>query len=180
MTKPKPALLDDESAAPPIAELLSAWWSHVRRWALWETGDPALADDVVQDAWLRVDRSIRRLDPEGNVGGWLRVLVRNVARDHLAAAAWRRPDPHEPDRDPGPDLERDVDLRRGADRMLAAFATLTPRQREALDWVDRCGLTPQEAAEKMCTSHATVRVLLHQGRHALRAHLTELHDLVRR
>jgi RNA polymerase sigma-70 factor, ECF subfamily len=162
-----------------LAELAAATWEDLRRWALWEAGDLDLAEDACQDAWIRLTRSADRIDPDRNVRAWLRTIVRNACRT-LAARRGREvqlPD----EQGPPPTLDRDLDVRRGAARMLEAFATLTPRQREAVDLVDRRGLTPSEAAEVMGAAPGTVRVLLHQGRHALRAHLfaEELRAVVR-
>ena len=162
-----------------LTELVTAFWPRIRQWALWETGDLHTADDACQEAWLRLSRAASQLDPERNVAGWLRAIVRNTCRDLLARERRRTRPIQLPVAPPeGPD--RAIDVRRGAERMLRAFADLTPRQREAIDLVDRCGLSPAEAATQMGATPATERVLLHQARGALRAHLDpELHDMVR-
>ena len=162
-----------------LQELAREWWPQIKRWALIELGDHALADDACQETLVRLVQHIEALDETRPLGGWLRTVLRNCCRD-----AARRERRHQKKvvsvREAGGDLERAVDLRRGAKRMLAAFATLTPRQREALDWVDRQGLSPTEAALEMNAAPGTVRVLLHQGRRALRASLIDdLGELVR-
>lgn len=64
--------------------------------------------------------------------------------------------------------------------MMRAFVQLTPRQREAIDLVDRQGLAPSEAAKQMESAPGTIRALLHKGRRVLRSALRdELIDLVR-
>jgi len=45
----------------------------------------ALADDVVQDAFLRLHRSLDRLDPERDPAPWVFTVVTNTIRDR-----WRR------------------------------------------------------------------------------------------
>lgn len=164
------ALHDRVRAGDPAAltELVTAWWSRLKQWALWESGDPQLADDACQETWLRLSRSAGSLDPDRNVAGWLRTVVRSASRD-IAARERRRSRPIPFELDPPPaDPDHALDVKRGAARMLDAFAALSPRQREALDLVDRCGLSAAEAAEAMGAAPATVRVLLHQGRTALR------------
>ena len=161
-----------------LQHLARFWWPRLKRWALLELGDPTLADDACQEALVRLTREVVNLDDSRPLGAWLRTVVRNCCRN--VGRSERRHQQGSPRTGKVVDLERELDLRRGANRMLHAFAQLTPRQREALDWVDRQGLTPTEAAARMDSAPGTVRALLHQGRSALRAHLLDdLHDLVR-
>lgn len=191
MTKPPPdpaaddplrALARRVQAGDPraLAELAAATWGELKQWALWEAGDLHVAEEACQEAWVRLVRSARRIDPDRNVRAWLRAIVRNTCRTLLARGRRHARLPEEL-YGAGPGLDRDLDVRRGAARMLEAFAGLTPRQREAVDLVDRLGLTASEAAVRMGTEPGTVRVLLHQGRHALRSHLfaSELREVVR-
>jgi len=161
-----------------LQDLARSWWPRIKRWALIEVGDDALADDACQETLIRLVRNIATLDPSRPLGGWLRTVVRNCCRD--ATRGERRHQQAAPRPSNVVDLERALDIRRGAERMVRAFATLTPRQREALDWVDRQGLSPTEAASLMEAAPATVRALLHQGRRTLRtALLDDLGELVR-
>ncbi|MEZ4316892.1 MAG: sigma-70 family RNA polymerase sigma factor [Myxococcota bacterium] len=155
-------------------------WAEIKAWALYECGDLSTADDVCQEAWMKLRASRTALDPTRNPLAWLRTVVRSTARDLLARESrMRRPAPVE--RSTTPDLDRVIDLHRGAREALDAFAALSPRQREAVDLVDRQGLTVSEAADRMEVEPGTVRVLVHQARKALRARLldTELPALVR-
>ncbi len=104
-------------------------------------------------------------------------MVRNCCRDQ--AKRERRFARGVPELRIGRDLEQDLDIRRGADEVVRALAVLSPRQREALDLVDRRGLTPTEASTQMGAAPGTVRALLFQGRRLLRTTLLDLHDLVR-
>jgi RNA polymerase sigma-70 factor (ECF subfamily) len=161
-----------------LAELVTRYWARIRQWALWECGDLPTADDACQETWLRLSRAAPTLDPDRNVAGWVRSLVRRACQDLVRRdRRWARV-PAVPE-GVRVGADHDLDVRRGAAQMLAAFATLTPRQREALDLVDRGGLSPAEAADRMGATPATVRALLHQGRKALReAGHPELRDLI--
>ncbi|MCB9671498.1 MAG: sigma-70 family RNA polymerase sigma factor [Alphaproteobacteria bacterium] len=125
---------------------------------------------------MRVTRTDATPDPGRNPLGWLRTVVRSVARD-LGRRELRLARPVPP-REPGPDLERQLDTQRAATRAIEAFATLTPRQREAVDGVDRLGMSVAEVAAAMGVAPGTVRVLVHQGRKALRAHLLDIEEVV--
>jgi RNA polymerase sigma-70 factor (ECF subfamily) len=51
--------------------------------------DPATADDLLQETFARVFRSLGTFDPQrGSLRGWVVTIARNVARRH-----WRRQDP---------------------------------------------------------------------------------------
>ena len=172
--------MPDDAPSSPEA-LGRRYWAQIKAWALYECGDLSTADDICQESWLKLTRTQTRLDPGRNPLAWLRTLVRSTARDLLAKEArMARPVPtrhaHRPD------LERAIDLHTGARRALAAFETLSARQREAVDLVDRRGFDTAAAAAEMGVEPGTVRVLLHQGRRALRARLletdAELRDVV--
>lgn len=52
--------------------------------------DESFCLDVVHDAMMRVMRSIRPMDSEPALWGWLRLVVRSCALDHLRREARRR------------------------------------------------------------------------------------------
>lgn len=183
MTRPDPELellraaqSGDPDAAEALARLM---WPRIRRQALVVTGDPVLAEDASQEALLKLLRVLPRFDNSRPLGPWLRTLVRNVCYDQSAARARHDSrqgtfvDPGTPSR-----IESRLDLSSAAREALDAFKKLSPRQREALELVDRQGHTPAEAAVLLDISPGTVRALLYQGRRALRAHLTHRDDIV--
>lgn len=45
--------------------------------------EPASAEDLFQQTWLRVIENIRRFDPNRNFDAWLFAIARNLAIDHL-------------------------------------------------------------------------------------------------
>jgi RNA polymerase sigma-70 factor (ECF subfamily) len=52
--------------------------------------DEAFCLDIVQDAMLRVIRSMKRLDSEARLRGWLKVVVRSCAYDRFRRESRRR------------------------------------------------------------------------------------------
>ncbi len=158
-------------------------WTDVRRLSLVQLGDPSLADDAAQESLMAVVRNIGRYDPERPFGPWLRTVVRNQCRSaHRKRASRSLAESAGPAASVGHDLERRLDLDRGAKTALAAFSTLTPRQREVVDLCDRQGLSPTDAAAELEIAQGTARALLHQARKALRnrllKHRPDLLDLV--
>jgi RNA polymerase sigma-70 factor (ECF subfamily) len=152
-----------------LASLSAKIWPWVRRWALLELKDPALAEDAAQEALVRVIRHLGSWSADRPFAPWLHALVRNTARDLRARQGEVR---EAQDQGSGePHLDRGLDLRRTADRALAAFDSCTPRQRQLLDLCDRQGLSPTEAAEMLGIAPGTARALLHQGRSVIRAEI---------
>ncbi|MEZ4319342.1 MAG: RNA polymerase sigma factor [Myxococcota bacterium] len=187
---PGPSLRDCDSQTVAAAregdrsavdDLSRAVWPQIRRIALAITGNPVLADDVAQDAMLRVLRALPRFDLSRPLGPWVRTIARNAARNARA----RTDHPAEPTTDVGtrPDLERAMDLDAAARSALTAFSGLTERQRELIELCDHQGLTPAEAAEELGIAGGTARATLHAARHALRVRLLadrpDLLDLLR-
>lgn len=164
-----------------LRAVMQRWMPSIRRWALVACGDRSIAEDGVQEALVRVWRGIRDVDPERPFGPWLKTVVVRAVRSE-ASRQRRRTDHeapvtgHEPD--PGAGAERCLDLRRASDRAVAAFASLSPRQREILDLVDLQGRTPKDVAALLGLTAGAVRGQLFDARRAVRAHLLESPEIL--
>lgn len=169
--------VDGDRAA--LRRVVDAWIPRIRRWALVAAGDPVAAEDAVQEALVRLLRSIHTFDPGRPFGPWLKVVVFNAARterarDGRATSRASRAAEAEIDADaatataPGDRL----DLARASARVVAAFEALSPRQREILDRVDVQGETAAEVAEDLGLTAGAVRGQLFQARRAVRAQVT--------
>src|SRR5438105_2552537 len=81
-----------------LAERFEANRSHLRAVAYRFLGSRSEADDAVQEAWLRLNRS----DASGveNLSGWLTTVVARVCLDMLRSRKSRREEPQDAD---GPD-----------------------------------------------------------------------------
>src|SRR5512144_1068286 len=64
--------------------------AHVHRFALYLSGDPALADDLVSEAFVRVWTARERVDLT-TVRGFLFAIVRNLFLQHLRHERRRAP-----------------------------------------------------------------------------------------
>jgi RNA polymerase sigma-70 factor (ECF subfamily) len=157
------ALAGDE---PAWAELYSAAYDTVFRYALWRCGSRTdLAEDVVQEAWLLAARRLKAFDPDrGQFAGWVCGLAANVARNAVRTRlrAARRlltvPAPDsEPDRDQDPEA------------VALALAQL-PADYEAVlraKYFDQRSVT--EIARQLGKSAKAVESLLTRAREAFKA-----------
>ncbi len=144
--------------------------------ALRVTGDPALAEDVVQEAFLGAWRAAHRyVATRGSVRTWLLSIVHHRAIDAVRRRrlATELPDPEQPP--PAqlvvPDVWPEVAGRLDAEAVRAALATVNPAQREAIELAYFDGLTQQEVAARTGAPLGTVKSRMRLGLVALRAAL---------
>ena len=141
------------------------------------TGDPAAAEDVVQDAFIGAWRNAARYESgRGSVKTWLLSIVHHRAID---ATRRRRPTTELPDGEgpapvvlTQPDVWAEVAGRLDRDAVVAALATLSNVQREALELGYFGGLTQQEIAARTGTPLGTVKSRMRLGLLALRRALS--------
>src|SRR5258708_27535838 len=66
-----------------VTAVVSRYQHRLYRYLLRVVADPAAAEDLFQQAWLRVMEKIARYDPRRNFEAWLVSLARNLALDPL-------------------------------------------------------------------------------------------------
>lgn len=134
-------------------------------------GNEALAEDIVQDAFLRVWINAPRWRPEAAFRTWLYRIVVNlslnarrrpsdlplVAADHVA--------------DPAAAADVQLETRERDRRLTAAVGALPARQRAAIVLTYQEGLGNAEVAAVLDTSVSSIETLLVRARRALRAAL---------
>jgi RNA polymerase sigma factor (sigma-70 family) len=140
------------------------------------TGDASVADDLVQESFLRVLKYRKGFGARGAFSTWLYRLVRNVCMDHLNAEAKRRAraefvaleQRHEQERDepgePDPRLET----------LRTALYRLSPDKREVLVLSRYEGLSYSEIAEVCETTVGAIKVRAHRAMRELRREFEEL------
>jgi RNA polymerase sigma-70 factor, ECF subfamily len=142
------------------------------RFALRLTGDLDAAEDLVQDALLRVAGRWSGFRGEAQFRTWLFQIVVNVFRDRL-----RRPrmqalvDDVDDPRRPGP-AEAALDAELG-EIVARKIAELPPRQREVLVLSFYERMPAAEIAEVVGISESNVYSTLHQARARLKRELAE-------
>lgn len=70
----------DPSALEP---LLARYQNRLYRYLLRLVREPAQAEDLFQQTWVRVVEKIKKYDPRQSFDAWLFRLARNLAIDHL-------------------------------------------------------------------------------------------------
>lgn len=145
--------------------------------ALARVREPADAEDVVQDAFVRAVEKLDECRNPAQFGAWLLTIVRNRAMDFHRSRAVRDALPLErvgevTDRSsPQRETERS-ELRRD---LLDALEGLTELQREVILLYDLEGWSHKEIAEKLGITEGSARVLLHKARRLVRDRLSREH-----
>lgn len=143
---------------------------HLRRYALALAGDPAAADDLVQDTLERAIRKRHLFGRRGSIRGWLYRILYNV---FLNQTVRRRRAQAEVDLDAAAEgaamAERPQHELSLACRDIAeAMRALPVEQRAAIALTAVEGLSYDEAAEVLGVPVGTVRSRLSRGRDRLR------------
>lgn len=151
-----------------FGELVARYERWARTHALRIVGDEHEAEDLVQEAFLRLWRSAPRWRPESSARAYLKVILNHVCVDHLRK---NRPDPVEsvedrPDTSPGP--LQIAAARQSAERLSILIVDLPPTQRMAVYLVYGEGLRYAEAAASMRMGVKAFESLLHRARTRLR------------
>lgn len=139
------------------------------------TGDRHAAEDLVQEAFLRLLRLRGRYAPQGRFRAWLFRIGHNLAHDHIRAGhrLVAIDDAGELGEEMTSALE---DLEEAEQRrsLEAAVTALPPQHRDVLLLRGVEGLSNEEIASVLGCSHGAVRVRIHRAVSALRARLAEM------
>jgi RNA polymerase sigma factor (sigma-70 family) len=167
--------MDDEVV---LAGRFEAERPRLRRLALQMLGDVHAADDAVQEAWLRLDRTVSRVDdPDAgtidNIPGWLTTVVSRICLDVLRSRTSRREDDW-PDAtdvvDRAPTPAEEVELADAVGQaMQVLLDTLAPAERLAYVLADVFALPFDQIAAILGRSTVATRQLASRARRRLRA-----------
>ena len=175
----------NSESAPGLTELF-----HAQRARLWGlayrlTGTAEDAEDIVQEAFVRLMARPPGPGSEQDLGRWLSRVATNLGIDALRRRRRRRyvgpwlPTPIEgveigvldslPSDDPGPEARYSL-AESATYAFMLALEVLSPRQRAVLLLRDVFGHSARETAERLATSEGGVRVLHLRARRALEAY----------
>ena len=128
------------------------------------TGDPALAEDAAQEAFLRAFRALPSYRHQTSFAAWMRVIALRSAIDLV-----RRRRPEVPlvefSRPDGSEEKRHLD----ADLLRETLEALSPLDRELLLAREVEGEADREIAQRFGMTVTGVRVRIHRARKKLKA-----------
>ncbi|MGV0849551.1 RNA polymerase sigma factor SigE [Mycolicibacterium phlei] len=164
----------DKSTMPSWDELVRQHADRVYRLAYRLSGNQHDAEDLTQETFIRVFRSLQNYQP-GTFEGWLHRITTNLFLDMVRRRQRIRMEalPEDYDRVPADDPNPEQiyhDSRLGPD-LQAALDSLPPEFRAAVVLCDIEGLSYEEIGATLDVKLGTVRSRIHRGRQALRDYL---------
>lgn len=164
---------DPAAARVLTAAVLPRIFAHAAR----VLNDPAEAEDVAQDAMMRLWRIAPEWrSGEAKVTTWLYRVVANLCTDRLRARRTEGLDEVAEPADPALSVERQMQHASRADALQAALATLPDRQRQAVVLRHIEGLGNPEIAAILDIGVEAVESLTARGKRGLKAALAGQRD----
>jgi RNA polymerase sigma-70 factor, ECF subfamily len=171
--------------------IVADWGPGMLRLARAHVSSDAMAEEVVQEAWLGILRGLDRFEGRSALKTWAFSIVSNTAKTRGVRESRSVPFAAvDPDRFQGPE-ERfpggwrsfpdpfpeqrlaDAETR---DAAIRAIVALPARQREVITLRDIEGFSSEEACNALGLSETNQRVLLHRARSKVRSALEEHFD----
>ena len=132
--------------------------------------DPATAEDILQDVFVKIQKRLGRLHDPAKLEGWIYLIARNAIIDHYRTRkeTVELPDtlPAEPDRDEG-----EVEELKAAFRRM--IYSLPEPYREAVVLTEFDRLTQQQLADRLGISLSGAKSRVQRGRAQLKEMLDE-------
>jgi RNA polymerase sigma-70 factor (ECF subfamily) len=180
----------DEAVFMAVVE---SWGPAMLRLARAHVMSQAVAEEVVQEAWVGILRALDRFEGRSSLRTWAFRIVSNIAKtrgmkesrsvpfssatadsadgpvvdpDRFQAPGDRYPGHWQTPPEPWPEQRLEVAETRNA--ALAAIAGLPARQRQVITLRDIAGFSAEEACNALDVTETNQRVLLHRARSTVR------------
>lgn len=153
-------------------ELIRLYYDYVFGFLLKATANETLTEDLTQETFLKMIRSIEKFDPNGSAGfgTWLITIAKNGYIDHLRRNRVCLEElPALPDE--GPDMADEVERKLRYEALLQSLEALPPEQALAIrlkyveDW------TLAQIAQRFGVEPKTIKSRIHDGTVKLRKKL---------
>lgn len=154
-------------------ELIRLYYDYVSSFLLKNTADETLSEDLTQETFLKMIRSIEKYDPGGSAsfGTWLITIARNCYIDHLRRNRIHLEDidslPVEDEQNVADEVERKLQY----EQIMEAMETLPVEQALAIKLKYVEDMTLAQIAEQFGVQQKTIKSRIHDGTVKLRKKL---------
>lgn len=144
--------------------------AKLRSFTLRQVSDPDLADDILQDVFLRIHAHIDELRDLDRLESWIFQVTRNAIADHYRDT---RPQEDLPDSLPAPAEEEPDTASEVAASIRDMLRCLPPKYRQALELTDLQGLSQAELAGRLHISLSGAKSRVQRAREKLKEALLD-------
>ncbi len=153
--------------SPDMERLVAQYGSAMLRMCCAYLGDAHLADDAVQDAFIKIYRSWRTFDTPAAEKAWVMRVAVNVCKDYLRSA-WRRKVSLVEEY---PEIAGEPDRPKEDSALLEEIMALKPRYRQVILLHYYQQFSVNEIARILSAPQSTVSVRLRRARAILQERL---------
>jgi RNA polymerase sigma-70 factor (ECF subfamily) len=175
--------MEASSQSPSPEQIASELAQPLRRYLGRYTGDPALADDLLQETLLRIQRGLQSFAGRASLKTWAFSIATRVAVDHFRDPEHRARIVDIDQSPDAPDGDLAVDERLVIDEMSSCVRqvidSLPEDYRAALVLHDLEDLTAAQIADICACSVATAKIRIHRARRRLKEALEAECDFYR-
>ena len=154
--------------------MLAEWITHkdqLRSYIVKKTGDLDLADDILQDVYIKASQKVEQLKTRDNLQNWLYRITHNTIMDF-----YRTHQPHEElvDNQAEEEISSElINLQEVAQCLRPMFDCLPEKYRQVMILAELDGLSQQAVAEQLGLSLSATKSRIQRGRVKLKDILTD-------
>jgi RNA polymerase sigma-70 factor, ECF subfamily len=153
--------------------LIKLYYGYVKSISLRYSSDNMLADEIINETFLKVFNNLDRYDEKQAFKGWLRTIVVNTAIDYYRKSN-QQPEYENLDNVYLADLNEDVISHISAEEILELVRRLSPVYRMVFSLYVLDGYTHKEIAEKLGIKEGTSKSNLQDARKKLQSMILKL------
>ena len=153
--------------------LIKLYYGYVKSISLPYSSDNMLADEIINESFLKVFNNLDRYDEKQAFKGWLRTIVVNTAIDFYRKSN-QQPEYENLDNVYLADLSQDVISHISAEEILELVRRLSPVYRMVFSLYVLDGYTHKEIAEKLGIKEGTSKSNLQDARKKLQSMILKL------
>lgn len=158
-------------------EIYDQYYPKIRRFILALVRDEWVADDLIQEAFLRVQHNMDQLRDPSRLSPWIFRIAYNLCQDHFRKSKTGSKEESLDQEDTrliaGGDIQKELEQREMGECVQNQINLLPESLRIVLILFDLMELTHQEIAETLGISVQNVKVKLHRARKKLKTILEE-------
>jgi len=157
--------------------LIKLYYGYVKSISLRYSSDNMLADEIINESFLKVFKNLDRYDEKQAFKGWLRTIVVNTAIDYYRKSN-QQSEYENFDNVYLSDLNEDVISHISAEEILELVRKLSPGYRMVFSLYVLDGFTHKEIAEKLGIKEGTSKSNLQDARKKLQSMILKLNPTI--